>query len=217
MTVDLTSLWCVRLKSFTAMQSVIINKYLELEKTFFLEPFFQGIVFKSLVRPVKTRSTAVLEISQQQLQQQPSLTNLVSFFKTLLSMIELKILFLDGVLITGGGLSVEDSVELYLPSTGVSCSLPQLPDERHGHTLESSGLLCGGWYRYNCLQWSPDNGTWEELLTLEVRRENHVSWTPGKDIGTYLMGGHNNWMTTTLVKHDGTTLESGFPLKYNTE
>ena len=93
MTVDLTSLWCARLKSFTAMQSVIINKYLELEKTFFLEPFFQGIVFKSLVRPVKTRSTAVLEISQQQLQQQPSLTNLVSFFKTLLSMIELKILF----------------------------------------------------------------------------------------------------------------------------
>ena len=217
MTVDLTSLWCARLKSFTAMQSVIINKYLELEKTFFLEPFFQGIVFKSLVRPVKTRSTAVLEISQQQLQQQPSLTNLVSFFKTLLSMIELKILFLDGVLITGGGLSVEDSVELYLPSTGVSCSLPQLPDERHGHTLESSGLLCGGWYRNNYLQWSPGNGTWDVVMSIvDDERENHVSWTPSQDIGTYLMGGHNNFRTTTLIKHDG-TLESGFPLKYSTE
>ena len=117
-----------------------------------------------------------------------------------------------------GGYDIEAlTTELFLPSAGTLCTLPLLPQARRSHTVDNH-ILCGGIdTEDSCLQWSPDTGTWEELLTLEVRRENHVSWTPGKDIGTYLMGGHNNWMTTTLVKHDGTTLESGFPLKYNTE
>ena len=84
--------------------------------------------------------------------------------------------------------------------------------------MESTGLLCGGdnavYAEYNCLQWRPDAGTWEDYLTLDVRRFGHVSWTPSSGIGTYLMGGYYNQSTTTLVKPDGTQ-EPGFPLKYD--
>ena len=125
-----------------------------------------------------------------------------------------------GVLITGsGGWQVAgNTTELYLPSSGVSCSLPQLPDDRSSHSLESSGLLCGGVDTIDsCIKWSPDTGTWEELLTLDIGRYYHVSWTPGPDIGTYLIGGYTSEMkrTTTLIKPDGTQ-EPGFELKYDT-
>ena len=75
----------------------------------------------------------------------------------------------------------------------------------------------------SCLQWSSINGTWEEYLTLDVERGNHVSWTPDPNIGTYLMGGVTmnsgrnsvDRNTTTLIKPDGSQ-EPGFSLKYNT-
>ena len=123
------------------------------------------------------------------------------------------------VLITGHGSSSNpmDTAELYLPSSGVSCILPRLPDNRDSHTVDSKGLLCGGAYtRDTCLQWSPDTGTWEDLLTLNVMRYRHVSWTPGPDIGTYLMGGIYSGLTTTLIKPDGNQ-EPGFLLKHDTK
>ena len=120
------------------------------------------------------------------------------------------------VLITGGYGNNPQTAELYLPSSGLSCSLPQLPVETAGHTLESSGLICGGQYTPDtCIQWSPDTGTWEELLTLNVTRYDHVSWTPGTIVGTYLMGGVYSGRTTTLVTPERTQ-EPGFPLKYDT-
>ena len=69
----------------------------------------------------------------------------------------------------------------------------------------------------SCLQWSPDTGTWEELLTLDVWRYGHVSWAPGNGNVTYLMGGSASemWGTSTLIKSDGTQ-EPGFELKYDT-
>ena len=106
-----------------------------------------------------------------------------------------------------------------MPASGVSCALPQLPDDRDSHTVESSGLLCGSSGSVNrntCLQWSPDTGAWEELLRLDVRRAYHVSWTPGTEVGTYLMGGVYSQRTTTLIKRDGTQ-EPGFDLKYYTK
>ena len=126
-------------------------------------------------------------------------------------------MFPDGVLITGNGGPPLDTAELYVPSTGYSCSLPKLPDDREYHTLESSGLLCGGYYtRETCLQWSPDTGSWSEELTLDTERYHHVSWTPDNGIGTYLMGGGGySGRTSTLVKHDGTQ-EAAFTLKYMT-
>ena len=122
-----------------------------------------------------------------------------------------------GVLITGGdSYTAWNTAELYLPSVGATCSLPSLPDYRVEHTVSEDGLLCGGHYTQDsCLQWSPDSGTWEEALTLDVSRWAHVSWTPTSgNNGTYLMGGYPSYQTTTLIKNDGSQ-EPGFPLKYD--
>ena len=105
-----------------------------------------------------------------------------------------------------------------MPSTGMSFSLPQLPDDRAHHTLETSGLMCGGVYigaSDTCLKWSPDTGSWEKELTLNTDRWDHVSWTPDNGLGTYLMGGGYSGRTSTLVKHDGTQ-KAAFPLIYDT-
>ena len=59
------------------------------------------------------------------------------------------------------------------------------------------------------VQWSLDTGTWEELLTLDVWRVDHVSLAPGTEGGTYLMGGGRSGTTTTLIKPDGSQ-EPGF-------
>ena len=54
------------------------------------------------------------------------------------------------------------------------------------------------------------------MITLDVQRYSHVSWTPEPEIGTYLIGnGGDNMRTTTLIKPDGTQ-ELGFSLKYDT-
>ena len=77
--------------------------------------------------------------------------------------------------------------------------------------------MCGGYgTEDSCLQWSPDTGSWEELLTLDVGRYLHSSWTPGTGIGTYLMGGFTSNMTSTLIKSDSSQ-EPGFQLKYETQ
>ena len=111
------------------------------------------------------------------------------------------------VLITGGsGPYSRYTAELFLPSTGTSCTLPKFTDGRYSETSDNN-ILC----RSNCLQWSPDTGTWEELLTLDVLRSYHISWTPGNGIGTYLIGGHES--TSTLIKPDGSQ-EPSFFLKY---
>ena len=154
----------------------------------------------------------------------------------MLFMIKDKKLYLDGILITGTSDFREISgeylitlnntaspytAELYVPSTGVLCSLPKLPDKRYWHTMDKSGLLCGGLggelVSDSCTQWSPDTGTWKKLLTLDVRRWGSVSWTPGTGNGTYLIGGGSKGAkTTTLIRPDGTQMP-GFPLEYSTE
>ena len=125
--------------------------------------------------------------------------------------------YIAGVLITGGD-AAGNTAELYVPSSGASCTLPSLPDHREEHTVSEGGLLCGGYdidTRDSCLMWSPDSGTWEEALTLDVRRYDHVSWTPSSgNNGTYLMGGAYSERTTTLINNDGSQ-EPGFPLEYD--
>ena len=127
----------------------------------------------------------------------------------------------DVVLITGGYRWIWPmyTAELYLPSSGLSCSLPRLPGNRWQHTQESSGLICGGFGSEDtCIQWSPATGTWEDLrLTLDVGRNNHVSWTPSNGTSNYLMGGDTpvQWRTTTLLSQEAQ--EPGFQLKYHAE
>ena len=123
-----------------------------------------------------------------------------------------------GVLITGGNPS-HNTAELYVPSSGVSCDLPLLPDYRYFHTVSAGGLICGG-YEYDtgnsCIMWSPESGYWHEALTLDARRSGHVSWTPsGGNTGIYLMGGSPGYTDrATLIKNDRSQ-EQGFPLKYD--
>ena len=119
-----------------------------------------------------------------------------------------------GVLITGGpGLN---TAEIYFPSSGASCILPQIPDVRAQHTVEQTGLLCGGYPTTStCLQWSSDTGTWEQYLTLDTERWHHVSWTPDPVIGSYLIGGSSAGTTSSLIRPDWSQ-EPGFTLKYDT-
>ena len=128
---------------------------------------------------------------------------------------------LAAILITGGhNTGVGGTVELFLPSSNVSCRLPQLPDSREFHSLDTN-LLCGGGggsgTSQSCLEWSLVQGMWSESHTLSVTRAYHVSWTPGADIGTYLMGGYTgeSQASSTLLKPDGSQ-ETGFPLRYDT-
>ena len=125
-----------------------------------------------------------------------------------------KDLILVAVLITGG-YGDTAGAELFLPSAGTSCMLPSLPDIRSRHTVDNN-IICGGYHtKDTCLKWSPNTGSWEKLLTMEVERHSHVTWTPQHGRGTYLMGGDPNSKTSTLIKDDGTQ-EPAFPLKYNT-
>ena len=44
-----------------------------------------------------------------------------------------------------GGHGTYTTAEVFVPSTGLSCSLPTLPDDREYHTMDS-GYICGGDY-----------------------------------------------------------------------
>ena len=123
------------------------------------------------------------------------------------------------ILITGGwnketGGSPLSSAEIYNPVTGASCSLPQLPEERHYHS-QDGGLGCGGKNRFNtgwfedCIEWTPASGTWTHRNISEARL-GHVSWaTPS---GVWLIGGTYSPRSTEKV---GSPSES-FDLKYDT-
>ena len=135
-------------------------------------------------------------------------------------------LLFSAVLITGGwtntnktGFSInpQRSAEIYLPSVGTSCSLPELPERRYFHTQDGP-LACGGGSGIikatTCVTWS--QGAWTRSHNFSVGRSGHASWDTAT--GVYLMGGWRNMSETTsvLVKEDG-TVEEGFPLKYKTK
>ena len=119
----------------------------------------------------------------------------------------------SAVLITGSGGPAGNGAELYVPSSGISCRLPSLPNYRTGHTSDSNGVLCGGSESDSCVQWNLETRSWEEYLALDVDRVHHVSWTPDPEIGTYLIGGFKE-STTTIIKPDK-SLEAGFIIKHD--
>ena len=66
--------------------------------------------------------------------------------------------------------SVGQSAEVYVPSTGQHCQLPDLPDNRRRHTLENL-VLCGGQLSdtgTSCLTLTGDG--WERTTTLLEQR-----------------------------------------------
>merc|ERR1712066_235474 len=120
-------------------------------------------------------------------------------------------------LIISGGLprdSVGNSVEVYIPSTGQHCQLPDLPgDPRYWHTMEEM-TVCGGYYYTNaytsCL--TLIDGTWQTTTTLLEDRYYHSSWASPS--GVILLGGWSSPGTSERIQEDGTSV-SGFPLEYS--
>ena len=120
------------------------------------------------------------------------------------------------VLITGGyNGSFHKSAEILNPVTKTSCSLPELPEARSGHS-EDGGLACGGYPTptlTTCVKWSPASGSWTKSHILRQRRRYHLSWATAS--GVYLIGGQYSGKTSEKVKFDG-SVEEGFSLKYDT-
>ena len=60
------------------------------------------------------------------------------------------------------------SVELYIPSTGQHCQLPDLPDSRVDHSMEKK-MICGGTHtRTSCLTLT--SAGWETTTDLLEQR-----------------------------------------------
>ena len=76
-----------------------------------------------------------------------------------------------GLIISGGEPSSSyKSVEVFVPSTGQHCTLPNLPAKRSHHTMEEM-VVCGGYGSdtwTSCLSLTDDG--WETTTTLLERR-----------------------------------------------
>ena len=74
-----------------------------------------------------------------------------------------------GLIISGGhDGGVGTSVEIFLPSTGQHCMLPELTVARYGHTMETF-RICGGENTLtSCLTLT--EGNWEKTSTLQEKR-----------------------------------------------
>ena len=109
-----------------------------------------------------------------------------------------------------GGEGAYTSVEMFIPSTKHSCTLPSLPDERYYHTM--SGLtICGGQFtKTTCLQLS--SGVWSVSHTLQEERDDHSSWQSDQQ-GVILMGGYGSDMSSEVVGKGG----KSFDMRYGTK
>ena len=117
------------------------------------------------------------------------------------------------MMISGGSSS---RVEVISPSSNVSCSVPDLPQRRWGHTMNNN-IVCGGndgltGLMTSCVQLTSVG--WTKSHTLQYRRSDHCSWEV-KD-GIILFGGINSRNTAEIAKWDGTTEELINFLKYDT-
>ena len=121
-----------------------------------------------------------------------------------------------GVLITGGGDS-RSKVEVYNPLSQNTCSLPDLPDLRHEHTL-CGRLLCGGFQSgRSCLRWDDHHHIFTTAdVTLQHDRKGHLCWAEDSQ-GVRLMGGNDSSNTTEYVSSGGSVTTPGFHLEYSTE
>ena len=121
------------------------------------------------------------------------------------------------LIMTGGyNDGVLSSVEVYVPSTNTSCSLPSLPVETHLNSQDGL-LLCGGIgnSRQSCHTFHSDSGEWVRTHNLSEKRSGHSSWQ--REDGTVvLMGGVDSPTTTEIVSDSSAVSTPGFSLKYNT-
>ena len=119
------------------------------------------------------------------------------------------IISMPGIILSGGN-GAKTSVEVFVPSTGLSCSLPTLPDQRYDHTMDSL-LICGGYDDSSpstCLSFT--SGQWMTSHTLLERWCTHTSWQTEQ--GLVLMGGLYRPYTSEIVEQGGPS----FDMKYST-
>ena len=117
-----------------------------------------------------------------------------------------------GILISGGD-GAYTSVEVFVPSTRQSCSLPSLPDNlRYHHTMDSH-VICGGYYASasTCLSFS--SGQWITSHILTEGRDAHSSWQT--DQGLVLMGGYDSPVRSEILPMAGEQAGPGFAMQYD--
>ena len=106
------------------------------------------------------------------------------------------------------------NVELISPTGHVSCSVPDLPKRRYGHTMDNN-IVCGGSVTLGAdIAASCDQLTsagWTRSHTLIHRRYSHSSWEV--EDGIILLGGSHSGTTSEIAKWDGTT-EELFRMRY---
>merc|ERR1739838_720789 len=116
-----------------------------------------------------------------------------------------------GIIISGGG-SASNTVEVFIPGSGLGCTLPDLPNDRFGHSMDGL-VLCGGGYSNigtNCLSFT--SGQWNTSHTLLHSRYCHSSWM--SEEGLVLIGGRGSPTTTELLQDSNSV--PYFDLKYRT-
>ena len=128
--------------------------------------------------------------------------------------------FTGALLITGGlnGSGRQRHTEMFDPSdSALSCSLPDMNDERQNHAGVGS-LVCGGHGSSSgsCETFDVKTGQWRRSHNLQEKRRSLIMWhTPADKI--ILMGG-GFWSGTTrteTLQNNGTSVES-FKLQYST-
>ena len=109
-----------------------------------------------------------------------------------------------GVVVTGGE-NGGGTTELFLPSTGKTCSL-QEGTARSAHTLDQLGdglLACGGYGAdYMCHQFVPSlpYGTWTRYAGMREERTEHTSFVSGGKV--LLLGGDGTQKSAEVVTDD---------------
>ena len=118
-----------------------------------------------------------------------------------------------------GGVRSGTKVEVISPGGNVSCSAPDLPQPRQGHSMNNN-IVCGGSVTLgadiaaSCDQLNSTVSGWTRSHTLIHRRYSHSSWEV--EDGIILLGGSYSGTTSEIAKWDGTT-EELFSMKYNRE
>jgi len=118
---------------------------------------------------------------------------------------------LPAIVVTGGRNEKRD-VETVRNDGTSDCRIPDLPDERIGHSMDGK-IICGGQNTGNsCLKF--EDGSWIAFpWKLKQKRAYHVSWKRQENV--ILMGGRDSPESSEVVSDYGS--QTGFPLKYKTE
>jgi len=120
-----------------------------------------------------------------------------------------------GILISGGDAPNYLSVELFQPSSGFSCQLPDLPDPTYEHTMDSL-TVCGGGTDNSTTPTTCTTltgGVWVPSYNLVQQRWYHSSWR-GEE-GLVLLGGSHSEKTSEILLPGGTSVPY-FDMKYRT-